>query len=146
MLNETMFEVAEADAVRIKKLAESIVLSEAEIERMQKSVTASRQVLITLMQQAGLDSVKLESGLSPKLETKQRISRRKEVADDAVFTWLAENGMGDIVRPSVHAGTLQNTLQQHTAQGGAVPEEMFSTFEQTTIRFNGRSKFLSKEA
>ena len=128
---------------QIKELAESIVLTEETINRLEKEAAAKRQALITLMQQAGQTAVKLESGLAPRLETKQRISKRKEIPAEKLHSWLAEHGLADIIKPTVHHGTLQTTLEGFVAAGNALPENIFNQFEQTVIRFNGRTRFLT---
>lgn len=137
-----MFEENANQNARIKELAEGIVLAEARIEELEQEVVTKREALITLMQQAGLSSLKLDSGLSPRLETKQRISKRGEVENERLFEWLHANGLGDLIKPSVHPGTLQSALAQFTEQGNTLPETIFNEFEQTVIRFNGKSQFL----
>ena len=139
-----MFE-NEVQITQIKELAEGIVLTEEEIGRMEKEVIARKEALISLMQQAGQTAVKLDSGLAPRLETKQRISKRKEVDLDDLFYWLCEHGLEDIIKATVHHGTLQTTLEGFIAAGNELPPDMFNQFEQTVIRFNGRTKFLTQE-
>ena len=129
----------------IKELAEMIVLAEDRIARFERIVIAKKDELIALMQQAGQTAVKLESGLFPRLETQQRISKRKEVDLDDLFYWLCEHGLSDIIKPTVHHGTLQTTLEGFIAAGNELPSDMFNQFEQTVIRFNGRTKFLTQE-
>ena len=128
---------------KIKELAESIVLTEDRIGRMEKGVIARKKALIALMQQAGQVGVKLESGLFPRLETKQRISKRKEIEAEQLYIWLVENGIGDIVKPTVHPGTLQTTLEGFIAAGNELPEKIFNQYDQTVIRMTGRSQFLT---
>lgn len=138
-----MFETTNTQMQDIKELAESIVLTEARIDKLKSDVTDKRDQLIALMQQSGTESVKLESGLSPKLESKHRYSKKKVVEDSTFFKWLTDNGLGDIIRPGVHHGTLNTALDEFSLQGGDVPEDMFNSFEQPSIRMNGRSKFLA---
>ena len=127
----------------IKELAEGIVLIEDRIERLEKESAAKREALIALMQQAGQTAVTLDSGLAPRLETKQRISKRKEITVEKLSIWLLENDLYDIIRPTVHPATLQSTLEGFIAAGNELPGHLFSQFEQVVIRFNGRTKFLS---
>ena len=126
----------------IKELAEMIVLAEDRIARFERIVIAKKDELIALMQQAGQVGVKLESVLFPLFETQQRISKRKEIRAEQLYIWLVENGIGDIVKPTVHHGTLQTTLEGFIANGNELPPEMFNQFEQVVIRFNGRTKFI----
>ncbi len=136
-----MFE-NETQITRIKELAEGIVLAEDRIGRLERIASAKKDELITLMQQSGQVGVKLESGLFPRLETKQRISKRKDIRAEQLYIWLVENGIGDIVKPTVHQKTLQSTLEGYIAKGNELPETLFNQFEQTVVRFNGRTEFL----
>jgi len=129
----------------IKELAESIVLTESQIDELKSDVTDKRQQLIALMQQSGTESVKLESGLAPKLENKQRYGKKKTVEDSVFFKWLGDNDLADIIRPTVHHGTLNTALDEFCLQGGDLPEDIFNSFEQPSIRMNGRSKFLASQ-
>ena len=129
---------------KIKELAENIVLTEDRIGRMEKGVIARKKALIALMQQDGQTGVLLDSGLFPRLETKQRIGKRKEIEADDLHVWLAQHGLADIIRPTVHAGTLQTTLERFIAAGNPLPERIFNQFEQVVIRFNGRAKFVQE--
>jgi predicted Fe-S protein YdhL (DUF1289 family) len=138
-----MFETTEQQNATIKDLAEGIVKIEEEIAKWEKIASDMRQSLIELMQQTGQTAVTLDSGLAPKLEIRQRISKKSEVENDTLFIWLNENGLGDIIRPTVHPGTMQTTLEAFIANGGSLPEELFNSFEQATIRFNGKSRFLA---
>ncbi len=138
-----MFETTNTQMETIKELAESIVLTESQIDELKSDVTDKRQQLITLMQQSGTESVKLDSGLAPKLENKQRYGKKKDVEESVFFKWLGDNDLADIIRPTVHHGTLNTALDEFCLQGGDLPEELFNSFEQPSIRMNGRSKFLA---
>ena len=138
-----MFETTEKQSVTIKELAEGVVLAEAQIEQMEKQAAEMRQALVELMQQSGQSAVTLDSGLSPKLEVRQRISKKSDVENEVLLVWLNCNGLGDIIRPAVHPGTMQTALEAFIANGGKLPEELFNSFEQATVRFNGRSRFLA---
>ena len=129
---------------RIKELAEDVVLTEAHIKHLEQRVIAKKFELKYLMQQAGQTAVKLTSGLAPRIETKQRISKRKGVADDDLFSWLDNNDLADIIKWSVNPRTLQSALEGFTAGGKEVPDDLFNCFEQTVLRFTGKTSFLEK--
>jgi hypothetical protein len=141
-----MFDAMQEQIKSIKNLAEGIVLVEAQIEQIEKDAAEKRQALIELMQQTGQTAVTLDSGLAPKLEIRQRITKKSDVENDTLFVWLNDNGLGDIIKPAVHPGTMQTTLEAFIANGGKLPEELFNSFEQATVRFNGRSRFLANKA
>ncbi len=134
-----MFDTPNAQMNSIKQFAEEIVLTEAKIEDLEKEVVTKKEALIALMQQTGQTAVKLDSGLSPRIENQTRISKRKEIENERFFSWLHNNGLGDIIKPSVHAGTLQTALEEFIATGKSLPESIFNEFEQTVIRFNGKA-------
>ena len=136
-----MFE-NEAVKTQIRDMAESIVLTEAKIDRLKKKLLVDKERLILVFQQSGQLSTKLDSGLIPRIETQQRISKRGEVETEDLFSWLAEHELADIIKPTVHQKTLQSTLEGYIAKGNELPEKLFSQFEQTVIRFNGRTKFI----
>ena len=79
---------------RIKELAEGIVLTEEKIKHLEKYIANQRGALIFLMRQAGQTGVKLDSGLAPRLETKQRISKRKGIDPEDLHGWLYYNELG----------------------------------------------------
>jgi hypothetical protein len=128
----------------IGQLAEGIVLTEDKIGRLKKEVVARKYELIALMQQSGILSTKLDSELIPRLETKQRISKREEIESDDLHSWLAKHDLADIIKPTVHSGTLQSTLEGYIAKGNELPSEMFNQFEQTVIYVGGRAQFLQE--
>jgi hypothetical protein len=136
-----MFE-NDTQKTRIKDLAEGIVLAEDRIKQLEKMATTKKYELMALMQQAGQTGVKLDSGLAPRLEIKQRVSKRKEIEFEELYRWLYYNNLEDIVKLTVHPKTLQSALEGFIAAGNELPESLFNQFEQTVVRFGGRAKFL----
>ena len=127
---------------RIKDLAEGIVLTEEKIGRLEKVVIADRQALILLMQQSGMVAPGLTSGLTPTLQVNPKISRKSSVKDAELFKYLASIDLADIIKPFVHAGTLQSTLVKFIAKGNTLPPDMFNQFDKIVVRMNGRTDFL----
>ena len=136
-----MFE-NETQITRIRELAEGIVLAEDRIKQLEKMATTKKYELIALMQQAGQMGVKLDSGLAPRLETKQRIGKRKEIEFEELYRWLYYNNLEDIVKLTVHPKTLQSALEGFIDAGNELPESLFNQFEQTVVRFGGRTAFV----
>jgi len=136
-----MFENKEQKQL-IKNLAESIVLTEEKIKTMKREVLVQRDELIVALQQSGQKGSDLTSGLHPHLTIKPRISKIDTVEDPEFFAWLADNDMADIIKPTVHQKTLQSTLEGHLAKGKSIPATMFKQFDQTTVGFTNRSKFV----
>jgi len=136
-----MFENKEQKQL-IMNLAESIVLTEEKIKTMKRAVLVQRDELIVALQQSGQTDSGLTSGLRPHLTIKPRISKIDTVEDPEFFAWLADNDMADIIKPTVHQKTLQSTLEGHLAKGKKIPPTMFKQFDQTTVGFTNRSKFV----
>jgi uncharacterized small protein (DUF1192 family) len=144
---ETGTETLERSAAQ---LAEFIAVEEAEIERLKKSLTERsenldncKEQLATLLQQAGLQSIKLKNGLAPRVQEVTKYFKAPGVDDDMLFSWLAQVGLGDIIKPYVHFGTLQSALKEHVAGGNALPENIINTSQRLTVRMNGKTAFLS---
>ena len=126
----------------IKNLAESIVLTEEKIKELKQEVLVQRDELIVALQQSGQKGADLTSGLHPHLTIKPRISKIDTVEDPEFFSWLAKNDMADIIKPTVHSKTLQSTLEGHIAKGNKLPTTLFKQFDQTTVGFTNRAKFV----
>ena len=140
-----MFE-NDGQKTQIMDLAEEIVLTEEKIKRLEKEVVAKRAEIIAVMQQSGQLSGGYENKLHPRLETQLKISKRVSVEDKQLHSWLAEHDLADIIKPTVHAGTLQSTLVKFIDRGGELPPEMFNQFEKTVVKFGGRTKFVAKNS
>ena len=136
-----MFE-NDGQKTQIMDLAEEIVLTEEKIKRLEKEVVAKRAEIIAVMQQSGQLSGGYENKLHPRLETQLKISKRGSVEDKQLHSWLAEHDLADIIKPFVHAGTLQSTLVKFIDAGNELPPEIFNQFEKTVVKFGGRTEFL----
>lgn len=44
-------------------------------------------------------------------------------AEDEAFDWLRANGLGSIIKPTVHFKTLGSSINEHLKEGGAPPPE-----------------------
>ena len=134
------------------ELAESIAIEDDVLTKMGKELSArktklgeTKEALGSLLTQAGLSSIKLESGLSPSVKIDRKIFKASGVPDDNMFAWLRDNNLGDIIitKHQVHYQTLQSTLKVFEDGGGDLPGDLFNVSKQTTVRMNGKSKFLA---
>ena len=126
----------------IRDLAAKIVLAEDRIKRLKKDVLVDREHIISLLQQSGQLTGGYDNKLHPRLETQSKISKRGSIEECDLHQWLAEHALADIIKPYVHAGTLQSTLVKFIDRGGELPPEMFNQFEKTVVKFYGRADFL----
>ena len=95
-------------------------------EELLKELKAERDklelsVLPGLMENAEIESVKLEGIGTLYTVTKPKVSVL--VADQpAFYSWLKENGHGDIIKETVHYQTLNSWAKEILEQGNPVPE------------------------
>jgi len=132
----------EGQKTEIRDLAAKIVLAEERIKRLKKDVLVDREHIISLLQQSGQLTGGYDNKLHPRLETQSKISKRGSIEECDLHQWLAEHALADIIKPYVHAGTLQSTLVKFIDRGGELPPEMFNQFEKTVVKFYGRADFL----
>lgn len=87
-----------------------------------KAIEQARRELADLMIDAEVDSVKT-GGYSFTLSEKVNFSK-KGGADEALFEVLREDGLGDIIKETVNARTLQAVLRDMTEQNdGELPPQ-----------------------
>ena len=151
MQTEKMFSNFESIEQSASQLAEHIAIEDdalakldTELKSRKKKLDDAKEQLATILQQAGLSSIKLESGLTPSLKIETKYYKQKGVVDEQLFSWLYDNGLGGIIKPTVHHSTLNSTLKQFTEQGGNAPQSIFNICERKSVRMNGKSKFLSQ--
>lgn len=154
MATETVDQMFASDTQSIEvaaaELAEHIALEDEALVTMNKELKdrkarldEAKEKLAEILMQAGLSSIKLESGLSPSVKINHKIFKNAGVTDDMLFDWLKINELGDIIKPYVHFQTLQSTLKAFEDGGRELPEQMFNITNQKTVRMNGKSKFLA---
>ena len=133
------------------QLAEFIVREEAELDEIESRLKARKTnldeiktQLAQLLIQNGLESIKLEGGLSPKAKIVRKYFKAQGVDDEQLFGWLKDNSLDGIIKPTVHFQTLQSTLKEFQAQGNEIPE-IFNVVDQPTIVLYGKSKYLAAQ-
>lgn len=135
--------------VTAARLAEEIAVEESTLDDLKEQVKqgeaevkAKKAELATLLMQAGMDSIKLTCGLTPKVKIRRRFYKQAGITDEDLHTWLAEAKLADIIVPYVHFQTLQSTLAQHEEQGQNIPETIFNVVDEPTVTMYGKSKYL----
>jgi hypothetical protein len=137
-LETTAARLAEEIAVEentLDNLKEQVKLADAEVK-------TKKAELATLLMQAGLDSIKLTSGLTPRVKIKRRYYTQSGIDKEHVHSWLMANELGDIILPTVNFNTLQATLKEHQDAGRDIPETIFNVVDEPGIVMHGKSKFL----
>lgn len=121
----------------------SIQAAEAGIKERKANLDAMKTQLAELMQQNGMESVKLDNGLTPKVKNSVKIFKAPGVTDDQLFDWLKANDLDGIIKSTVHFNTLQSTLKDYEEQGNTLPNDLFNRSEVPSVTMYGKSKFLT---
>ena len=148
---DKMFTADEAAvASQVGELAMSIAFEDdalstmdRELKNRKQKLDESKVQLAEILIQAGLQSVKLEDGLSPKVVHKRKYYKQAGVTDELLFSWLKMCKLSDIIKPTVHFGTLQATLKAHEQGGNDIPKDIFNVTDYNTVTLYGKSKFLA---
>ena len=146
-----MFET-DAPSEAIAELAERVVFLEDEIQTIEKQQVKRKDSLIglktdlaNLLTQNGMQSCKLDSGLTPKAKTVTKVFKAAGVTDDDLFSWLHEHELEGIIKPTVHWGTLNKTMLDFRDDGNELPD-IFNVSSTPSVTMYGKSKFLASKA
>lgn len=117
------------------RLAEAVKTNNAEIETARDALTAE-------MLEQEVTSITYD-GYSYTLSQKTKYSK-KAGADELLFDLLREHGLGDLIRETVNAQTLQGAMTEEAkANDGELPEEwqsVINTFSFTDISKRAKKK------
>lgn len=134
------------------KLADFIVREETELDviedglkKRKTNLDECKTQLAQLLIQAGLESIKLDGGLSPKAKIVRKYFKAAGVDDEQLFGWLKEKSLDGIIKPTVHYQTLQSTLKEFESQGNEIPE-IFNVIDTPTVTMYGKSKYMASKA
>lgn len=135
---------------QIREMAEGIALEMYEVENLYKEhsrrkegLDAAKEQLNQILQEAGMESCKLACGLNPRTKTNTRIFKATGQDDQSLFDWLRNNNLGDIIKETVHHGTLNSTMKEYEDQGNELPESMFQVSVRPTITMGGKTAYLA---
>ena len=130
-------------------LAEHIATEDNALEAMDEELKSrkekldqAKEQLATLLIGAGLSSISLANGLSPKVKINRKFFKATGVDDDTLFTWLRKEKLDGIIKPTVNFNTMQSTLREFEGLGNALPE-IFNIVVQRTVTLYGKSKYLA---
>lgn len=54
---------------------------------------------------------------------------------DAAYSWLEENGYGDLIKPTVNSSTLKAFAKEQLKDGAGLPDELFNILVRPCVRF-----------
>ena len=133
------------------QLADFIVREENDVEKLDAALKERKDnldkcktQLAQLLQQAGLESIKLEGGLTPRAKIVRKYYTHADITDMVLFKWLKKNSLNGIIKPHIHFQTLQKTLKEFECQGNIIPDELFNVTDTPTVVMHGKSKYLQQ--
>jgi hypothetical protein len=122
-----------------------VALFDAALKDRKENLDRCKTQLAQLLQQAGLESIKLEGGLIPRAKIVRKYFKQSGITDEQLFGWLAHNDLAGIIKPYVHFQTLQGTLKDFEGQGNIIPTELFNVIDTPTVTLYGKSKYLATQ-
>jgi hypothetical protein len=147
---DTMFTDTTAVEATAAKLAEEIAVEDdalsqldAELKRRKAALDQQKTQLADLMIGVGVDSLKLANGLTPSVSLRRKFFKARGVTDEQLHQWLRAEGLGSIIKETVHFGSLQSTIKAHEEAEGDIPSDIFNVKDERGIRMHGKSRFLA---
>lgn len=126
-----------AYAEELEALKREITALESTIKTLKERYDHLRKVLIPEMMEKlgmvtadGKGSFTLASGARIALRNDTYASYLKQ-DQDKVFAWLRSNGLGDIIKETVHASTLRSMATELLSEGKELPPEIRVYLERT---------------
>ena len=136
-VHEQISELAEHIAIEMDAVDEL----KTEHAKRKEALDAAKEKLCNMLTEAGMESCKLENGLTPKAKLNRKYFKASGVDNATLHLWLKSVDLADIIVPYVHFQTLQATMKEYEEQGGDVPDNVFTVSLQPTVTMYGRSKF-----
>ena len=148
---DSMFDTDDSTAItQIGEMAERLAVEMDAVDKLYKehsrrkeALDAGKEQLNRALTEAGMDSCKLACGLTPRTRVNERIFKASGTDDENLFTWLRFHDLGDIIKETVHHGTLTSTMKEHRNMGNELPESVFQVSLRPTITMGGKSAYLA---
>ena len=142
----------DSNLTRIQEMAEHIAIESNavsdlsdQVKKRKESLDQAKADLAMLMMQSGMESVKLDNGLTPRAKIAVKYFKGKGLSDDELFGWLKDHDLGGIIKPTVNWSTLNVTVAEYVDQWGELPD-IFQKQETPTVTMYGGGKFLLRLA
>jgi len=130
----------ESMAIFIAVEDEAVKQASGALSERKSNLDQVKADLAMLMRQNGIEKLSLTNGLTPKAVIKRKYFKQSGISDEQLFDWLKDNGLDDIIKPTVNFNTMQSTLSNFT---GEIPEAVFNVSDVPSITMYGKSKFLA---
>jgi hypothetical protein len=155
MENNSVSKMFAAPAASIEKaasqLAKFLVREDAEVKKLEEALQERKNhleqckiQLAQLLQQAGLESIKLKGGLTPRAKIVRKYYKQTDITEEQLFQWLSDHDLSGIIRPAVNFQTLQSTLIEFESQGNSIPSHVFNVIDTPTVILHGKTTYLQK--
>jgi len=122
--------------IELETLKEEIERSEAELKALKDRYNELRLTEIPeLMEKVGVASggrggFTTATGARISLRNDLHVGYNKE-EEEQVFAWLKENGLGDLIKPTVHNATLKAVVRERLEDGKPIPP-IITQYHQTS--------------
>jgi len=118
-------------------------LSETEKELSGVINRVKTELMPGLLEDHGQTNISLEEGFQIVVSTQMRASVAAGKREDA-HQWLRDNGLGDIITPTVNAQTLSAAFSQMRKDNIDPPVDLFNVFHQPTTSVRTTASKLTK--
>lgn len=138
-----MFKPGQGEKAGINDYLQAVLYIRDKVERStqalkkeKEALTIAERELISAMNEAGLKNFKNDDGVSVIRRT---VSYFNVLAQDRpeLFEWLKNKEAGDLIKETVHHGTLRAFLADYMEQGNWLPE-FVSVHEDEALTIRGR--------
>jgi len=100
--------------------------AEAELKRFNKHFDFLRITKIPqMMEDEGIRNLNVEGVGRVSLTADMHVSI-KDGSKELFYTWLRDNGRGDLIQPNINPSTLKATVKNMVREGEVVPEELLN--------------------
>lgn len=134
------------DTTKIQEMAEFIAIEDdaiaqlsADLQERKDNLDQVKSDLASLMIQSGIDSVKLDNGLTPKAKITTKYFKAAGVENREFAEWFIQQGH----YPALHWNSYQGFLREFEDKGGQLPD-MMNKEDVPTVTMYGKSKFVAQ--
>ena len=157
--DDDLFDMEAATTLGEHIAIETVACEELKSEhsRRVEQLKQAKEDLYNRAKAAGMEKFTTTGGLSLSLSLKTKYGKGKGVNDDQLFGFLRGANMGDIIKETVHHGTLGSAMKEFVESGGEFPDvatfdkegnesngPVINTWDEKGVRLNNKGKFVIK--
>lgn len=132
-------------AASIAISGEEYEVEDAELKKKKATIEEMKLQLNELMMANGCtQGHKFDNGINVKPSSTTKIFKAAGTSDDMQQDWLKDNGLGDIIKPTVNWNTFSSAMTAYVDGGGELPD-IFNPVTKNSVKFvgNGKKLFLA---